>query len=68
MSKPKQGEVGNVLAVPLSKREKKLFAALLTLRAETSGLSSSVRWHDSKRHKAEQQADRLIRELTATIF
>ena len=49
----------------LAEREKKLLSALLTLRAETAGLiGNQCRWHNSERHKAERQADKIIREFT----
>jgi len=49
----------------LTQREKRLLAALLTLRAETAHCGSNgVRWHNSERHKAEKQADKVIRDFT----
>jgi len=48
----------------LTPRERRLLAALCTLRAETSNSGNGVRWYNSERHKAEKLADKIIRELT----
>ena len=56
------------VATELTAREKKLLACLLTLRAETANCGTNgVRWHNSERHKAEKQADRLIKKLVRGI-
>lgn len=70
MKQPKLGEVGSIFQVKLTIREKVLFAALCSLRAETSDLVSrnNFRWQNSERHKAEKRTDRLIKGLTTYNF